>query len=620
MQSKITAEQARSLRAAELEAPTAVGVLFSDNLIPASVLNTGMTVQIPAWPRVLEADHLELLWDSEVVDQFTVTDPTMTFPYEFTLSPSHMTANGRYALSYRVTPDSLGTLYALESHVTIDLSPPNLGNIPDAPEFPPEVVSGGITTEYLSNNDDKVIIKVPTYVGMEADQNVHLIWATSHALPVKTLVQADVDQQYVEIDLPGQLIRDTGEGHLGAYYYLTSRANFDGPRSVENTVDVILTIPPSGLQAPVVPLAEDGLIDLDDATVGVTIEIPPYQNIGADDEVAAKWGNSALALYPMPISGLPAKVTVSRATVVNEGTGDVVVSYHILRNNHPFPDAPTTTVTVDVDVDTAGPVDPDPSTPQNESLAAPDVVGGVSQKLNELLPDDIEADAKVTIPWYGEAQLGEMITVHWGRPGQAIALTPYFIVQDDLDASRFPEILVPAATVSTTPNDSAWPVYYTLSRADGMNPVQSQSQSVNAHMVGPGGVDGLDPAIFPDKNANGWLLLVDVSPDGAKVKVAAYENMQANDKVTLNWVAYDTTSSTPGSEIAGTEYSQSIDVLQSMVGKELNFAVPFDTYIEPIEALPTQQGSASVTYSVNQNAFNFNAPPATVKIDLYPFY
>lgn len=632
MQTKISAEQARSLqRNNQLErtpqrrqqaketvaAPTAVGLLYGDNLVPIEMLEYGVAVQVPAWPRVLAGDKLVLQFNEANVATYEVLDPSqVVFPYEMLLSPAYLLSNGIYSLSYTVTPESIGLWESEATDITVDHTPPNLGNIPAPPEFPAEVVADGITTDYLNANGDKVIIKVPGYAKMEADQKVHLIWANSHPLPVQALGQADVDQGYLEVEIPGDLIRATGEGRFTAYYYLTSRAGLDGPRSLDSTVDVLLTAPPSGLRAPVVPLAADGLIDLDDVNTGVTVEIPPYQNLAFGDLVSAKWGNSALAPYPMPLGGLPAEIPVPRATVIAEGSGSVVVSYHIQRNAHPFPEAPSTRVTVDVDV--VGPLDPDPTTPENEALLAPTVFGGGAIQSNELLPADRDLPASVTVPFFAEAQAGQIITVHWGYRTRATALQPHPITDNDVANQRFPDFRVPVDIVNATPNDAAWPVYYTLSRADGKNPVLSVTQAVNVHMVGPGGSGGLDAATFPDVNGVGWLLLDAVSPDGARVTVAAYEHMQAGDKVTLNWVACSTTNGATGTEIEGSDYSDSIVVKPEDVGSDLSFVVPFDPYVQLIATVvPSAQGAGKVSYTVSQNG-EFTAPKAVVPIDLYP--
>lgn len=623
MRTKITDEPRQHLHTRELEAPTAVGVVYDDNLVPIERLVSGLTVEIPAWPRVVEQDVVKLQWDGIEIDRFTVTDPSMTFPIELLLPADNLQLDGPHQLTYSLKlfssdefVDSLPTL------VTIDQRRPNLGNIPAALEFPAEIVADGITTDYLSTHGDKVVAKVPGYLAMEANQKVHLIWAQSYLVPVKPLVQTDVDQGYVEIDIPGDIIRAAGEGRQDAHYYLTSRAGFDSDRSIHSLLDVILTVPPSNLKPPRVPLADDGQVDLTEADAGVLIEVVPYQNIYPGDLVAAKWGNASLALYPMPLDGQPAEVPVPRALVLREGSGAIAVSYQILRNDHPY-DAPAISVTVDIDA--AGPVDPEPSTPENEALRAPTVKGGSGVTPdNELAESDLGQPASVSVPLYENAQVGEIVTVYWGYPTRATTLPTHALTQADIDAGNIPAFSVDPLIVNATPNTPAWPVYYTLSRPQGegaSNPVKSMTQAVDVRMTGPGGVDGLAPATFPDVNDRGWLLRPTVDPDGANIIVAAYENMQIGDVVKLDWLAYKTPGTPAGDEIAETAFSATVPIAPDNLDKDLVFNVPFDTYIHAIEVEnPTDlQGSATVNYTVIQGGTLFAAEEATVNIELFQF-
>ncbi|WP_160286287.1 hypothetical protein [Pseudomonas knackmussii] len=640
MQSKITAQQARSLqrnvrraraeqrrrmqaaqhpqaRANELEAPTVVGVLYEDNLVPLDVLDSGLEIQVPVWPRLQAGDELSILWDDVEVHRFVVTDAEMVFPYSYILPPDNMQVSGSHRLTYSALLISGLEPSSVPVIVTVDRNEPNSGNIPAALEFPAEIVSDGITPAYLAANGDKVMVKVPHYSGMEANQSVHVLWGNSHPLPIKVLEQADVDQGYVEIEIPGDTIRAAGEGRMDAYYYLTSRAGFDGKESIHSDIDVILSAPPSGLLAPTVLLAEDGLVDRDDATAGVFITVAPYQNMGAGDQVAAKWGSTALALYPMQVDGHPVDIAVSRAIVINEGSGVIDVSYEILRNSRPY-GSPVTPITVDID--TAGPLDPDPTTPENELLAAPTVLGNVSQSPNELTPEDLESGATVEVPFYSEAKEGEIITVQWGSMSGLIALPPYTITAQDVTDQQLPPVPVSTAVLEGTLNNPALPVNYTLTRplgAPAANPVLSLTQSVNAHMSGPGGIDGLGAATFDDINGRGYLLYAVVYPDGAKITVPAYLNMQANDKVTLEWQAYSALGTPVGEEIAEALFTQTIDVTADMVGSDLAFTVPYDTYISPIALEEDFFGSAKVIYTVNQGGTDFlSEEEATVNIDL----
>lgn len=628
MSSNITAQEARIMQrsmllaqyrqrntgqAQNLEAPIVPEALQPDNLLPVEVLDKGLLVQIRKWNRVLENDVLEVTWDNDVVYTYKVNSEDEKFPHELTLSTDYLTKDGLYQLSYMVTAESGIASESNPTLVTIDLHPPHHGNVPEPLIFPKEVMSEGLTSEYLSEHNDQVMATVPGYRGMTAGEVVHPYW-DNFVLDAVTITSEDVSKATVPVVISGTTVRSAGEGTKCVDYFLTSRAGFDGPYSEPSLVDVVLTPTPANLLAPRVPLAADGVIDLDDASAGVIIEIDQYEHANTGDLVAAKWGASNLSSATVIAGSFPLLVPVPRKVVINEGSGDKTVSYQVLRGNHQY-NAPQ--LNVNVDIDAAGPVDPDPSTPENEALVAPTVLGGKSESENELAPEDRDENATVVIPFYAEAKVDEVIKLYWGYPEEAKLVEEYTVIQDDIDNGEFPDFTVPQSVVESTPNNPTWPVYYTLSRSKlPLNAVLSPTRDVNVHLVGPGGVDGLAEAEFPDASANGWLLAAQVE-DGANVFVPVYENMAVGDQVKLDWVAFSTTNTATDTEIEGTGYTESKTIGDAELLNGVNFAIPYEESIEPIAgAAATAQGAGQVQYTVTQGGDAYSSPKANVKIDL----
>ncbi|MHA1081275.1 hypothetical protein ACR9HU_23895 (plasmid) [Enterobacter ludwigii] len=564
--------------------------------------------------RPLPDDVLTVSWNGTAIHTYTLADPdAQAWPYTFQISPDQLTVNGTHRLDYNVTADSGATSDSDPTAVRIDQEPPIHGNVPPSLIFPDEVMSSGITLEYLAAHNNEVIATVPSYADMEAGQVVHPFWSTL-SLPSVTVTQEDVDAGSIAIPVSGTIIQNAGEGIREAHYYLSSRAGFDGLPSEPVNLNVLLTPAPAGLAAPVVPLAADGLIDLPDVNAGVTVEIAAYDNARNGDLIVVTWGDTPLQPATVVVGAFPLEIPVQRAVVVREGTGTVTVGYQVVRNSITF-DAPTTEV--EVDITTVGPVDPDPSTPENEALAAPTVRGN-SGLDNEMTPEDYDHEATVIVPFYPEAAVGEIVTVYWGQ-APATLIGTHTVAQGDLDNQLFPDFIVPLEVVDATPNDAAWPVYYTLSRPAGQtpaNPVLSPARLVNVHMVGPGGPDGLSAAVFTDASASGWLLTPQVQ-DGVRVHVAVYEYMQSGDIVTLDWQAFSTTNAAAGTEIDGSQFSISRTVGAPELANGVDFVVPYEGYVDAIAgASPTGQGAGQALYSVTQGGSDYNAPVATVRIDL----
>nr|WP_241391686.1 hypothetical protein [Yersinia frederiksenii]ULG19797.1 hypothetical protein 49p1_00079 [Yersinia frederiksenii] len=600
-------------------APVVPDALPEDNLLTNISLGEGLRVLIPEWDRVLPDDVLTVMWDDNDIHVHTVVDPsTQDWPYEFMISPEQLAGfgNGIHSLAYRVRADSGAATQSDTTSLKIDRTPPLQGNVPPTLEFPPEVVTGGLTSEYLAANNDEVIATIPYYNGMEPDQKVHPFWGNT-SLGLLTITSENVGSQSVPIAISGNTVRSTGEGVKEAHYYLTSRAGFDGPSSDPSIVSVLLSPIPANLQAPVVPLAADGLIDLEDANAGVTIEIRQYDNALVGDILVAKWDTSTLSPEVVVPGAFPLEVLVPRQTLIAAGSGTRIVSYQIFRSGFSF-DSPLTEVVVDIT--SVGPEDPDPSTPENEALEQPTVTGA-SGAVNDLGPDDLGANAQVTVPFYEGAALDQVITLYWGHAPNPVNVTSHTVDQNDLDEAAFPDLVVPAVIVDATPNDPALPVYYTLSRPLAEQPpansVLSPAQYITVHTGAPGGPGGLDPAMFPDASANGWLLTEQVV-NGVNVHVEVYENMEAGDVVTLRWQAFSATNAAPGTEIDGAFFvSAPRTVGAPELANGLSFVVPYETYVDAIAgAHPSAQGAGQVLYTVTQAGYDYTAAAAAVRIDL----
>jgi hypothetical protein len=625
MSSHISAEQARLnqralMRSAflksqnqprELAAPEVPDALPPDNLLPKDILLSGLPVTIPGWERPLAGDQLFIYWDEAIVELTQINDPTTELPYKFTISPDKLLGDGIFPLYYKVMAASGSESDSATVMIKIDRTPPNQNNVPQALVFDAEVMSEGLTVEYLEANNDQVPAYVPEYTDMQAGETVHAFWDEIPLEPI-TLTEADVTAKKVPVIISGDIVREAGQGTILADYYLTSRAGFDGLPSLASTINVLLTPKPTNLKAPIVPLAEDPAgIDLQDANTGVVVQIDEYQNATATDLVVAKWGNTNLSPALVIPGEFPILVSVPRSTIINEGSGEREVSYIVSRGGLNF-DAPP--ITVKVDVETVGPTDPDPGTPENEALE-PAVLTSASGLTNELVGEDQGQSASVQIALYEGANPGDKVTLYWGNtpPTEAGSL---LVSEAEISAGELTPIAIDAGIISATPDNPAWPLYYTLSLPlKPGNAIASPITPINVHMSSPGGLEGLDPLTYPDANANGWLL-TELVENGANLFVAVYENMKLGDIVTLTWQAYSSTNAAPGTEVDGTLYTTQKTVAEPEMANGISFVVPYD-YIKPIaEVSPTLQGSGIGSYTVTQGGSDTSSPDALVKIEL----
>lgn len=632
---KITAQQARDIQytalntrarklyqdapQANLTAPAVPNALAPDNLLPFDQVEHGMDVEIPRW-SYNDDDELYVYWNEPAdTDKgspiFKAIYPTApTFPVTFKVEPGVLGGGtSTNTLSYKVVRNSGQDNVSDVTIVKVDTRPPGHGV-----QLPAPVVdSTEVTPEYLAANNDVLKATIPAWASAFEAGVVITPFYNYQALTPVLVTQDDVDAGEVSFDIPGDMIRKSGEGILQTYYIASSRAGYDSARSRTAPVVVYLTESPTGLQAPLVPLADDGLIDLEDIDAGVVVNIPAFQHFQASDTITVHWGGQTLAAVPVGSGDFPVPIAVLRSLIIAEGSGTVDVYYVITRDSRTFT-SPSTSV--EVDITTVGPVDPNPETPENEALLPPTIKGGASGQDNVLTPEDKGLNATATIPFYSEnVAAGQVIKLYWGKaPAASVFVGEYTITAEDITNQAFPAITVPARIVDATGNNPSLQVYYTIqasAAADPVNPVLSMPQTVRVRLTGPGGPGGLTAAVFPDVNSRGWLLLAAVEK-GANVTVSVYEQMKIGDIVTIKWMAYsDTNTATP---IMETEYtSPQVTVTQVEIANGVKFVVPYNSSIFPILAASASgQGSAKVVYTVEQDGDTFTSAEATVKIDL----
>ncbi|WP_413191680.1 hypothetical protein [Pararobbsia alpina] len=609
--------------AAPLPAPTVPGALQPDTLLPGEMLETGMPVQIDNYQTARDKDAVVLYWDGDaehgtvVGSAYIPVASTQAWPIKVTVDATYLQDDGIHSLMYVVTSASTETQTSLTTTVKIDKSAPNNDIAGDPLIYPAEIVSNGVTPEYLDAHGDQVVATVPAYAGMEAAQTVKTMWGAFVANTAQ-VTSADVTAQAVSVTIGSDTIYAAGEGTISTTYYLTSRAGFPGPASTDSPVAVELSPSPKDLQAPQVPLAIDGSVDLPDADTGVTIEVGAYTNILADDIIATSWGATLLDQHVVfSIADFPVVVTVPRSIVITTGTGSVDVTYQVIRGAASF-DSPVKQVAVNVDH--AGPADPALASIVNEALLAPSVMGQ-SANINALGLADAGQAATVTVGMYSNAATGDRVTVSWGDGTQAKLLPPYALIDSDISAGTIPNFTVSPTIVDGTPETSAWPVFYMLSNSatsgDPPNPVYSPSAMVAVNLVGPGGPAGLLPPVFPDANSAGYLGYDEVK-NGANVKVNVYANMAVGDSVVLYWQAFKTTNATDGSEITGTGYvSAKVTVGIAETTRGILFVVPYDAYIAPIAtSSATKDGAAQAYYVVTQDGDAYTSAVGQISIDL----
>ncbi|CAM3964716.1 hypothetical protein CCOS865_04329 [Pseudomonas reidholzensis] len=588
----------------------------TDGTLDKEALKADLPVQVALWDVPLfdgDTDTVQLqmsMGDDTFVAvgaALAITAPVdpATFPRTLALPKSELAADGPRKLRYHIKRYNFLDNYSPAIDLIVDGTPPWEDATPAQIALPSEA----ITDAYLAANPAGVVGTLPAYDNQQPTDKVAFYYLKAPLpsdpadLPAPVGFIAVPDNR--EVVFPVANIQQLGDGGCHACYVVIDKAHNESRLSLYATLNVALGALPTGLGAPVVPLAADGLVDLADARTGVVVHIPTFSNWKNTDQIEVKWGSHTLAaeqigsspIFPFPVR-IPNEVLKAEYGAAT-GEVEIEVSYSVLRGTVPFgPEK----ATVKVDFSVIGPVrpvpDPDWPDPINTDLLAPEVRGKTSDTANTLERTDAGQDAELTFDLYTNAIDGELVDFYWGD-------TLVKEASHTVDTGAGPKIKVEILWkyILDAGNNPALPVHYRIRAADSTN----EQYSVAARVA----VDAItltpDAPTFQGEAPNGWLncdsLWEDpTNPSGApaiRVDIPDLSQyLKAGDVLTVTWTPL---SGRVGEDVIATAIkTEDITLDASHPASGFTWLVePYATHILPLHDLANGKpdGRARVEYA-----------------------
>ncbi|WP_125358990.1 hypothetical protein [Stenotrophomonas sp. 278] len=458
------------------------------------VAGQGLTVWLPRWPQAAPAagavDTVELEWgsgadpgdgDYVLVDMQAFEGPLdeASFPKVMVVAADMLRPDGAYSVRYRVHAWNGTVSQSLPAAVRCDTVPPGGMDAPLQAGIPEQFISDA----YLAENPQGVACEIPGYEGVQAGDQVRYWWLDGlldDPTGVTPAGELEITAVPVTVHVAAEVVRTAGDGGCYVLYQLHDKATNASRISMPTRVAVALGPLPEALQAPTVPLAEDGVLDLADALAGIDVLVPAFANYKPTDRFVLEWGG--LRAVELPLGEAPRFPLTVRvpATVLRQAYGNAngpvatEVHYRVMRGDVAF-DSPS--VTVNVDFHVPGPGLPDWPDPVNPQLSAPRVFGAISNQLNVLTREDEEQDATLQLDLYAPLQAGEIIDIYWD--GTPVSEASHIVGVDDLPGSQL-TVFVPWSYIADAGNHPELPVYYRIRVPGSPNHQQSPTTYVNA--------------------------------------------------------------------------------------------------------------------------------------------
>jgi hypothetical protein len=250
-----------------------------------------------------------------------------------------------------------------------------------------------------------------------------------------------------------------------------------------------------------------------------------------------------------PVKEIP--ISYADLDAGSQGTPPVSVnvSYTVQRGSTPFPTSPATPVKVDLTI--VGGPDPDPETPENENLKAPDVYGA-SNTLNTITAADYGQDGRIVIPWQTvdlkqTFLAGDILRVYWGA-NTTPAINLVITTPPTTDTSY----VIPLNIITGDATGDR-PVWYTVTRTLSTAPHISTAKSsvqtvkVESNIGHPGDGNPLAAPTFPEAKGTAPNLYIDRAAglDGTDVRCPLTDtNIAAGDSIIAVFSGYTTSDGT----------------------------------------------------------------------------
>ncbi|EJM69726.1 hypothetical protein [Pseudomonas sp. GM55] len=363
---------------------------------------------------------------------------------------------------------------------------------------------------------------------------------------------------------------------------------------------------PANLNAPQVPQAVPGPLNMEHVSQGVSVWMDTYDNPKGGDIVRVKWGGQVLSDYivgenPPPrleIPVLPALLMLQDYGENTTGDKSTTVSYEVIRKGRVFgPESDTFDVNFETPIPWVPwpPVDwPDPVHP---NLIEGEVENHDGTRTNQLTRADKDEDATFTFTWYATAKNDDVIDFFWNGTRVVEAQVTF----DDTKHKPGEDCTVPIdwECIKGGGNGNPVPVHYKLHRPGVENDLDSETTEVDVNAIAV----EMPAASFPKiTNPTGYPGCGALESDGSlTVRIPDLTGiLKAGDTISFEFIPMiGDDLSAPENPIPGVKFEKDFKLGEAATPLTgFTFAVePYATYIKPLyDQNPSRRGRAKIWY------------------------
>lgn len=522
---------------------------------------------------------------------FSPYDPDTYFPHTWTLPPSLTTTGGVRRIHYRVSSALIAPINSFGSFINVDKTRPNNGNPEPKLLIDADVLSGGLTQDYVDLHNG-VPVEVVRLADLRIGEVYGFFWGHLPNLTPAgqlTVTAAHVAGAPLLFTFDKDHVQSLGADPVYVSFRRIDRAGNVGVFSAVETVAVNLT-PLPDLTRPNVPLADvDGVILLADAWAPTIISIPEIVGAQFGDSIRIFWNTAS---FPVITIGSGQLWPILRSVPWDIVTSGGFDARHPVRVRYMFTRGSSTKPSPDnffeADLTVAGP-DPAP-TPINYALESVTVLGVGGNNIVTL--DDAPGPVPVRVRLSADFVPGNLLSVFWG--GDAAFADDHEVQVGEPGQDHI--FYVKWNTILSAGSNPALPVYYWTD--NGINQQRSPATPVRVSIVN---IIGLKKPKVLNTNPQPGFISCDSDPAPAEAVLVGVDwdedRFDFGDTLTLHWAGFPSLN---GNGTAFPETVKTFDVLLSdghqHTGVEFTIT-PFSPLITR-PGLVSPKGASAVFYYV----------------------
>lgn len=228
----------------QLTAPSIPAAIYDEDhsgLLPISLLNQPLRVELIGWPGIAATDSYQLLLNGTLIGEVKTTTTELPLDPLFLEVPVDYLLQDVFAVAYRATNTQNG-IHADSATARLEIvtTPPGLPML--APMKFPDEIEGGLTSAELTEMGDVLVAEVGSYTGMYQHDVIRTFWGDTEG-PGAVVIKTDMGINRIKITYTRAFLQSLGDFDGLVTYTVKDRAGNISQPSLGTHIKLLISNP-----------------------------------------------------------------------------------------------------------------------------------------------------------------------------------------------------------------------------------------------------------------------------------------------------------------------------------------------------------------------------------------